>query len=135
MVVDRAADAFPRRRGRGVRGHAKPCAHGHRHLPGETEPTRGRQPGRSIDGGGHPGARPRLALPDIVHWFKTKTTDDYIRGVKQDGWPPFPGRLWQHSYYERAIRDDDELERVRHYIAENPANWDIDPDNRLEALR
>ena len=96
----------------------------------------GRHPGlplRSASVGAGPGARPPVALPDIVHWFKTKTTDDYIRGVKQERWPPFPGRLWQRNYYDRVIRDDRELERIRHYISENPMHWSTDPENPSEA--
>ncbi|NIR16370.1 MAG: hypothetical protein GWN86_21580 [Desulfobacterales bacterium] len=47
--------------------------------------------------------RPTLGL--IVQWFKTMTTNAYIRGVENKGWPPFPGRLWQRNYYEHIIRD------------------------------
>ena len=80
-----------------------------------------------------PAARPPLPHPHIIHRFKTKTTDDYIRGVRQEGWPPFPGRLWQRNYYDRVIRDDRELERIRHYISENPMHWSTDPENPSEA--
>src|SRR5438876_2594519 len=37
----------------------------------------------------------------VVEWFKTMTTNEYIRHVKEDGWAPFQGRLWQRNYYER----------------------------------
>ena len=37
------------------------------------------------------GAKP--ALGTVAEWFKTMTTNAYIRGVKQHDWPPFPGRL------------------------------------------
>lgn len=75
----------------------------------------------------------RASLPEIVGWYKTMTTNDYIRGVKERDWPPFRGRVWQRTYHDRVICDDDELDRVRHYIAENPANWSADPDNPVEA--
>jgi len=39
-----------------------------------------------------------------------------------------PGRVWQRSFFDRIIRDDDELNRLRQYIAENPARW---ADDRL----
>jgi hypothetical protein len=64
-----------------------------------------------------PATRP--ALGPIVQWFKTMTTNDYIRGVKADGWPRFARRLWQRNYYERIVRDDAALEHIRQYIAEN----------------
>lgn len=41
-----------------------------------------------------------------------------------------PGRpVWQRNCYERVIRDDDELQRVRQYILDNPAKWPSDPNN------
>ena len=68
-------------------------------------------------------------MGDVAGWFKTMTTNAYIRSVKQRGWPRFPGKLWQRDYYEHIVRDDDELNRTREYIIYNPANWDADEDN------
>jgi len=59
-------------------------------------------------------------LGDIVRWFKTMTSNQYIKGVKQNAWPPFPGRLWQRNYYEHIIRNEEELNQIRQYIADNP---------------
>jgi putative transposase len=33
------------------------------------------------------------------------------------------GPIWQRNYYERIVRDDAELQRIRMYIANNPARW------------
>lgn len=33
------------------------------------------------------------------------------------------GLLWQRNYFERIIRDERSLIRVRQYIADNPAEW------------
>ena len=33
---------------------------------------------------------------------------------------------WQRNYYEHVIRDDDDLNRVREYIQNNPRNWTTD---------
>ena len=57
------------------------------------------------------------------------TTNEYIRGVKQYGWVPFPGRLWQRNYYEHIVRNGDEMSRIREYIRNNPAQWATDKDN------
>lgn len=35
-----------------------------------------------------------------MDWFKTMTTNTYIRGVKQSNWEPFNRRLWQRNYWE-----------------------------------
>ena len=63
------------------------------------------------------------ALGDVVGAFKSMTTRRYIDGVKHQGWTPFAKRLWQRNYWERIIRDGDELDRIRQYIDENPARW------------
>jgi REP element-mobilizing transposase RayT len=77
------------------------------------------------------GATTRVAptLGDVVGAFKSITTNAYIRGVEADNWPRFPGRLWQRNYYEHIVRNDDELRRIRQYVADNPAKWALDPEN------
>jgi len=57
------------------------------------------------------------------------TTKRYTDGVKQNGWPAFPGKLWQRNYYERVIRSDDELSAIREYITHNPQQWPMDTNN------
>lgn len=38
-----------------------------------------------------------------------------------------PGeRFWQRGYYDRIIRNRQELDRIRKYIIENPAKWELD---------
>ncbi len=67
--------------------------------------------------------------PEIVQWFKTMTTNEYIRGVGTLGWSPFPGKLWQWNYYEHVIRDEVSLNRIREYIVNNPPQWEMDREN------
>ncbi|MFA5367672.1 MAG: transposase [Dehalococcoidia bacterium] len=41
-----------------------------------------------------------------------------------------PGqKLWQRNYYEHVIRDEDDLNRIRRYICDNPARWAEDENN------
>jgi REP-associated tyrosine transposase len=68
-------------------------------------------------------------LGDIVGAFKSITTHKYIRGVKQYGWPSFPGKLWQRNYYEHILRNENEMTRIREYILNNPAQWATDREN------
>ena len=70
-----------------------------------------------------------LSLPDVVHRFKSLTTARYRHGVKQNQWPPFPGKLWQRNYYEHIVRDENELNEIRKYIMANPKKWDLDREN------
>lgn len=79
------------------------------------------QPGAPLRGG--------VGLPAVVQWFKTMTTNEYMRAVRSLGWPAFSRRLWQRNYYEHIVRNEDSLSRIREYIRENPAKWMLDRDN------
>lgn len=62
-------------------------------------------------------------LPAVMEWFKTMTTNAYIRGVREGRFSPFTTRFWQRGYYEHIIRNEAELFHIRQYIAENPRKW------------
>ena len=66
------------------------------------------------------------SLLEIVQWFKTMTTNEYIRGVKQLGWNRFDGKLWQRSYWDHIIRNQKTYESICEYIFYNPLNWKDD---------
>jgi REP element-mobilizing transposase RayT len=76
----------------------------------------GRTVPRSPDG--HMGP----SLQNIIAWFKTMSTNEYIRNVKTNGWQYFDGKLWQRSYYDRFIRNMHEHKRITEYIINNPKN-------------
>ena len=38
-------------------------------------------------------------------------------------------KIGQRNYFEHIIRNDDELNRIREYIANNPAQWKMDREN------
>ncbi len=63
------------------------------------------------------------SLPTVIRAFKSSVTRNLIRYEGRKG------SLWQRGYYERVIRDEEELSRLRQYIAENPMKWDEDADN------
>ena len=73
---------------------------------------------------------PNPTLGKIIQWFKIMTTNDYIVGVKTKNWPVFPKRLWQRNYFERIVRNEEELFKIENYIRRNPGNWNNDPENR-----
>ncbi len=70
------------------------------------------------------GEHTHSALCNVTCWFKTMTTNEYIRNVKSAGWPRFFQKLWQRNYYEHIIRDQKEYERIAAYMACNPENWE-----------
>ena len=68
-------------------------------------------------------------LGDVVGAYKSLTTVECGKGVRELGWPPFEKRLWQRNYYERIIRNESELGLAREYIANNPMKWEFDHEN------
>ncbi len=60
----------------------------------------------------------------IVGQFKSLVTKK-INALR--GTPQRP--VWQRNYYERVIRNEDELNRIREYVANNPLQWALDREN------
>ncbi len=63
----------------------------------------------------------------------SKTVGAIIRGIKgrvtsqiqlKEGITDL--KLWQRNYYEHIIRDENELNRIRYYINQNPVKWQKD---------
>ena len=74
------------------------------------------------------GAHTGAPLPEMIKWYKTQTTNAYIRLVKQGQAPPFQKHVWQRGYYDHVIRNDTDLAETRQYIANNPLNWTLNKD-------
>ena len=55
-------------------------------------------------------------LGEIIRTFKGLATSR----IHSEGKPDF---AWQASFYEHIIRNDDDLDRIRHSIVNNPARW------------
>ena len=69
---------------------------------------------------------------DIVRWFKTMTTNEYIRGVKENGWQRFNKTLWQRDYYDIIIKNENMFFNIAEYIKTNPERWNDDRFNEQE---
>ena len=74
-------------------------------------------------------SRTTLTLGDVIGAYKSLTTLEYGKGVRDLGWLQFDKHLWQRSYYERVIRDEKELSEARRYIVNNPRQWAVDQEN------
>ena len=97
--------------------------HGLLFLPGSVGA--GLAPPHDSAARGEPGAASRApTLADVVRAFKSISAVRVNRALRRTGLP-----LWQRDYYEHVVRDQDELARLRQYIAENPLKWDEDVDN------
>lgn len=73
--------------------------------------------------GWDPDAPATPALGDVVRYFKGRSTTRYFAGVREQGWDPVPGRLWQQRYFDRIVRSQHELDAIRTYIEANPMRW------------
>ena len=67
-----------------------------------------------------------VTIGDAINWFKTMTTNEYIRNVKTNDWPRFNQKLWQRNYWEHIIRDEKSYDTISEYIINNPQNWETD---------
>ena len=68
------------------------------------------------------------ALSVIIRAFKAAVTRELRL---QNLWDDQP--FWQRNYYDRVVRDNDELRSIREYIAQNPAAWEHDQENPARA--
>lgn len=73
-------------------------------------------------GGDHIGG----SLPEVVAWYKTMTTNEYIRGVKNNLFPQFNQHIWQRGYHEHIIRNEKSYLEIWQYIDTNPLKWALD---------
>ena len=62
------------------------------------------------------------SLSELIGAFKTTSS----KRIHRSGLPSFH---WQKSFYERIIRNDQELTRIREYIQTNPLRWELDIEN------
>ena len=62
-------------------------------------------------------------LQEIIEWYKTMTTNEYIRHVKEGLYRPYNKIMWQRSFFDHIIRNQDDLRETRKYIVNNPLTW------------
>jgi REP element-mobilizing transposase RayT len=71
-----------------------------------------------------------ISLFKIMQWFKTMTTNGYIKGVNAGLYKPFKNKLWQRGYHDHIIRTKKDFHRIQKYITENPKSWNNDRHNQ-----
>ena len=69
--------------------------------------------------------------PDIPTRGTSKTIGSIVRGFKIGVtiWLRQNTSIhdvWQRNFWEHIVRDEIELERIRQYISDNPAKWELD---------
>jgi putative transposase len=62
------------------------------------------------------------SLAIVVRTYKAAVTTLARRSHLADA-------IWQRNYFEHVIRDEEDLRRIREYIAHNPLSWEIGEEN------
>lgn len=65
-----------------------------------------------------------VSLQQVVHSFKAAVTK--LARQHQDS---ADLEVWQSSYYDHVVRDEDDLYRIREYIQSNSRAWHLDREN------
>jgi REP element-mobilizing transposase RayT len=63
----------------------------------------------------------RKPLGRIIGSFKTISAKHINKIQNTPGY-----KLWQRNYYEHIIRDENDLNRIREYLINNPLKWPED---------
>lgn len=68
------------------------------------------------------------SLGEIVRWFKGRITYECQKGAINRAPTDIinTAAIWQRNYHDHIVRDDEDLNRIRQYIRENPAKWNND---------
>jgi len=86
---------------------------------------------KSSDARGAASSAPTLG--NVMRAFKS------ISGILANRALGQPGKaFWQRNYFERVIRNEKELDKIREYIINNPLQWEIDrehPENFGEIFK
>jgi len=67
--------------------------------------------------------RTKMLVSKVVQQYKFVCTREIRKTVMHDI------KIWQRSFYDRIIRNQNELENIRNYICTNPVKWEIERDN------
>lgn len=65
-------------------------------------------------------------LMEIVQTFKRRTTNAYIQFVKAGKAKPFDKYVWQRSFYDHVVRNEQDFREIWQYIDNNPLKWQLD---------
>ena len=70
------------------------------------------------------GTTKQKPLGSFIGAFKTVSTKQINKLRKSPGKP-----VWQRNYFERVVRNENELTKIHEYIVNNPLQWDLDTEN------
>ena len=98
-------------------------------APSSTMPPDGIDGSPLPDKSSQPHGPQPASLGAVIAKFKSRVTKRLWKIPSMHGKP-----IWQRNYFEHIIRNDREMERIRHYIETNPSAWMEDDENPLKHL-
>ncbi len=85
----------------------------------------GRFHGENIEDGSRSGLRLKSkSLGSFMSGFQSSVTRRVTKIRQTPG-----GHVWQRNYYDHVIRNNEEFNRIKTYIRNNPAKWRTDREN------
>ena len=70
---------------------------------------------------------PEKSISEIVRQFKGFSSKRINTLLIRNGYEPFhTGELWQKSFYDHIIRNENEFINKWKYIDRNPIKWELD---------
>ena len=74
-----------------------------------------------------------VTIGNIVGAFKSLVSNECLKIFKSQN--EYMGKLWQRNYYEHIIRNENELNRIRKYIIDNPSSTSKPPSQKVDILK
>ena len=65
-------------------------------------------------------------ISEIIQSFKRYSTIKYTKMVKNGVLPPFNKQIWQRSFYDHIIQNQQDYNEIHNYIEQNPLRWEQD---------
>jgi REP element-mobilizing transposase RayT len=69
-------------------------------------------------------------IGQIIRSFNSISAREYLLYIKNNQINASV-KIWQRSFYDRIIRGEESLKKIREYILNNPINWKDDPENPI----
>ena len=70
-------------------------------------------------------------LDHVVRALKSKCTMEYLNNLKSNCTYKSV-KIWQRSYHDHIIRDEESLNKIIDYIRNNPLTWEEDKNNLMQ---
>lgn len=71
-------------------------------------------------------ARVAPTVGEVVGAYKSLCVHHCLKWISKNEPGRIMGKIWQRNYYEHIVRNDEDLNRIREYINNNPGQWEMD---------